>query len=135
MTGQEVRKLSSEDLSTQLMELRRRIFTLRQQSVTDKVTDLSQFKKSRQDIARMLTELSSRRIAGAPAAPAGGPKMPVISKAAAARKPAAKRAFAAIAAAKPVAKGSTHSPAPSAGKPAAKTAAKSAARKPAGKAS
>lgn len=130
MTGQEVRKLSSEDLSAQLTELRGRIFTLRQQSVTDKVIDLSQFKKFRRDLARTLTELSSRRIAGAPAASAGGPKMPVISKAAAARKPAAKRAFAAIAAAKPVPRSAAHS----AAKPAARPAAKPAARKPAGKA-
>jgi ribosomal protein L29 len=41
--------------------LRRRLLDLRSQAVTEKISDNSQFSKSRKDIARLLTEASRRR--------------------------------------------------------------------------
>lgn len=61
MTGKEVRALKDEEIRTELDRLRGRLFTLRAQSVTEKVEDNSQFTKIRRDIARLLTERSARR--------------------------------------------------------------------------
>ncbi len=60
MTGQEVRKLSEQEIKTQIADLRTALFALRQKSVTDKVEDISQFKKIRHDIARLTTEQTAR---------------------------------------------------------------------------
>jgi large subunit ribosomal protein L29 len=65
MTGAEVRALSDEEIREELKRLRGRAFTLRGQSVTEKVEDNSQFLKVRREIARLLTEQTSRRHAGA----------------------------------------------------------------------
>ena len=93
MTGQEVQKLSDEQIQAQISDLRTKLFTLRQQSVTDTVEDLSQFKKIRRDIARLLTEHGARARKGAPAAKAKVAK-PAAAKPAA-RKPAAAKTAAA----------------------------------------
>jgi len=61
MTPQEVRKLSDEEISVETERLRRKLLELRTQRVTDKVADTSQFRKTRQDIARLLTESTRRR--------------------------------------------------------------------------
>ncbi len=63
MTGKEVRDLSSEEIGVELARLRDRLYTLRTQSVTEKVEDNSQFKKVRRDIARLLTEQTARAAA------------------------------------------------------------------------
>lgn len=60
MTGAEVRKLKDEEIRVELARLRKRHFTLRAQAVTEKVEDVSQFKKTRKDIARLLTERRRR---------------------------------------------------------------------------
>ena len=60
MTGQEVRALTDEEITIELDRLRGRLFDLRQQVVTDKVEDNSQFGKIRRDIARLKTEQRSR---------------------------------------------------------------------------
>ena len=52
--------MTAEDLSTEATSLRRRLFDLRRQSVSEKVADNSQFKKTRKDIARVLTETTAR---------------------------------------------------------------------------
>ena len=62
MTGEEVRKLTEEELGVELNRLRGRLFTLRSQSVTEKVEDNSQFTNARRDIARVLTEQTARAI-------------------------------------------------------------------------
>jgi len=61
MTPQEVRKLSDEEISVETERLRRKLLELRTQRVTDKVADTSQFRKTRHDIARLLTESTRRR--------------------------------------------------------------------------
>ena len=60
MTGQEARAMSEEKLGAEIADLRRRLFALRSQTVTEKVEDNSQFKKVRRDIARLLTVQTER---------------------------------------------------------------------------
>ncbi len=60
MEGKEVRGLKDEEIKGELGRLRAKLFTLRAQSVTEKVEDNSQFRKIRRDIARLLTERRTR---------------------------------------------------------------------------
>jgi large subunit ribosomal protein L29 len=62
MKAQEVHKFSNEEVSVEIARLRKRMFELRTQKVTDKIEDTSQFKKTRRDIARLMTENRSREI-------------------------------------------------------------------------
>jgi large subunit ribosomal protein L29 len=64
MTGQEARAMSEEKLGAEIADLRRRLFALRSQTVTEKVEDNSQFRKVRRDIARLLTVQTERSRAG-----------------------------------------------------------------------
>jgi large subunit ribosomal protein L29 len=61
MKAKEVHKLSEEEIKVETQRLRKRLFELRTQAVTEKIQDTSQFRKVRKDIARVLTEASSRR--------------------------------------------------------------------------
>lgn len=60
MTGQEVRKMTDEELTLEIRTLRSKLHSLRTQVVTEKVEDVSSFKNARRDIARMLTERNAR---------------------------------------------------------------------------
>ena len=60
MNANEVRKLSDEELEIEAKRLRRQIFDLRTQAVTEKIEDTSQFGKIRKDVARVLTEQNVR---------------------------------------------------------------------------
>ena len=60
MKAKEVHKLSAEEILIEVKRLRRSLFDLRQQAVTEKITDTSQFGNIRRDIARLLTERSMR---------------------------------------------------------------------------
>ena len=62
MKAQEVHNFSNEEVSVEIDRLRKRMFELRTQKVTDKIEDTSQFKKTRRDIARLLTEQHTREI-------------------------------------------------------------------------
>lgn len=66
MKPKEVRSLTAEDLDTKLVDLRQKLYSLRVQSVTQKIEDNSQIGKTRRDIARLLTERRARQIAAAP---------------------------------------------------------------------
>lgn len=61
MKAKEVHKLSSDELTVEVKRLRRWMFDLRTQAVTEKIEDTSQFKKTRRDIARLLTEQHARQ--------------------------------------------------------------------------
>ncbi len=61
MKAKEVHRLSSEELAVEVKRLRRWMFDLRTQAVTEKIEDTSQFKKTRRDIARLLTEQHARQ--------------------------------------------------------------------------
>ena len=61
MKAKEVHKLSEEELKVETQRLRKRLFELRTQAVTEKIQDTSQFRKVRKDIARVLTDANSRK--------------------------------------------------------------------------
>jgi len=61
MKAKEVHKLSVEEIGIEVTRIRRRLFELSTQSVTEKIEDTSQFGKLRRDVARLLTEASQRR--------------------------------------------------------------------------
>ena len=65
MKSKEIKSLSSEDLSEKVGDLRRKLYTLRVQSQTEKIEDNSQIGKTRRDIARLLTERRAREVAAA----------------------------------------------------------------------
>lgn len=56
----DVRGLKGDELHTELERLRRHMFDLRSQAVTEKLEDSSQLAKTRKDIARVLTVMSER---------------------------------------------------------------------------
>lgn len=60
MTPNEVRKLDDEEIQIEVRRLRRDLFDLRSQAVTEKITDTSRFGKIKKDIARLLTEQTVR---------------------------------------------------------------------------
>jgi large subunit ribosomal protein L29 len=64
MKAKEVHKLSDEELQIEIDRLRRKMFDLRTQAVTEKIQDTSQFRKIKRDIARLLT-VQAGRMAGA----------------------------------------------------------------------
>jgi ribosomal protein L29 len=66
MTPAEIKKLNPDQLKTKLREGRDELFAMRQKNVTEKVADISSFKKKRKDIARTLTEMNARRHAATP---------------------------------------------------------------------
>jgi len=60
MTGAEVRAMKDEELKLTVAKLRSQLFEMRTKRVTETVTDTAQFGKVRKDIARLLTEQTSR---------------------------------------------------------------------------
>ena len=61
MKAREVHKLDTEELGIEVKTLRRKLYELRCQAVTEKIQDTSQFRKIRKDLARLLTEESARK--------------------------------------------------------------------------
>ncbi len=56
----EIRELSTEELHSELDRLRRHLFDLRSQAVTEKLEDPAQLGKTKRDIARIHTVLQER---------------------------------------------------------------------------
>lgn len=73
MKPKELRDKETPALQEELKGLRKRMFELRTQAVTEKVEDTSQYLKIRRDVARILTELNTRNRA-AVKTPAGAAK-------------------------------------------------------------
>ncbi len=59
----EIRNLSDEELQTELERLRRHLFDLRTQAVTEKLENPTQIRNTKRDIARILTVQNQRRVA------------------------------------------------------------------------
>lgn len=57
------RKRDTESLNKELADLQRHMFDLRAQSVTEKLEDPSQIRKSRRHVARLKTLLRERELA------------------------------------------------------------------------
>jgi len=55
MKVEEIRKLGAEELTKQLEEAHRELFNLRFQLATNQLTDYSQIRKAKRNIARMKT--------------------------------------------------------------------------------
>ncbi len=60
----ELNKLDLEQLRLRSAELRRKLLELRSQKAGDKVSDLSQFKKNRREVARVETLIRKHELAG-----------------------------------------------------------------------
>ncbi|RMF74106.1 MAG: 50S ribosomal protein L29, partial [Planctomycetota bacterium] len=60
MKIEELRAMKVDELHNELERLRRNLFDLRAQSVTEKLGDPTQLGKTRRDIARILTVLRER---------------------------------------------------------------------------
>ena len=58
--GKAVHKLGDEELTIEVDNLRKKLFELKTQGVTEKIQDTSQYGKIRKDIARLLSEQSTR---------------------------------------------------------------------------
>ena len=96
MEMNEIKKMNDEDLGLESARVRRALFNLKSQVVTEKIKDSSQFGKMRVELARLLTEESSRRVAkNPPVSRKKVAKAPVVKtsvlKNRAAKKPGAKR--------------------------------------------
>jgi len=66
MKIREVRQLTDEELAAELARLRRHLFDVRSQAVTEKLEDPTLITKARRDIARILTIQKERESAAAP---------------------------------------------------------------------
>jgi large subunit ribosomal protein L29 len=62
MKIKEIRELSDEELTSELDRLRRHVFDLRSQAVTEKLADPTMLTKARRDIARILTVKRHRQL-------------------------------------------------------------------------
>ena len=58
----EIREHSTEEIHNLLEETRRHLFDLRAQAVTEKLEDPSQLRKTKKDVARILTVMREREI-------------------------------------------------------------------------
>ena len=63
MKTSEIRELSDEELQSELDRLRRRLFDVRSQAVTEKLEDPSLVTKAKRDVARILTVIRERELA------------------------------------------------------------------------
>jgi len=61
MKIEELRAMKTDELHNELERLRRHLFDLRAQSVTEKLEDPMQVRKARRDIGRILTVLRNQR--------------------------------------------------------------------------
>ena len=71
MKAQEIRQLSDEELRSEVERLQRRLFDVRTQAVTEKLEDPSMLRKTKRDIARILTIQRQRQSASQQQAPEG----------------------------------------------------------------
>ena len=67
MDYREIKKLGTDEIDIEVGRLRRRLYDLRCQSVTEKIQETTQFGNVKRDVARLLTEKRAREIAVASA--------------------------------------------------------------------
>ncbi|MBT4767723.1 MAG: 50S ribosomal protein L29 [Phycisphaerae bacterium] len=60
MKPHEVKKLGDDEIDIEVASLRRHLFDLRCQTVTEKIQNTARFGKVKRDIARLLTEKRAR---------------------------------------------------------------------------
>jgi large subunit ribosomal protein L29 len=64
MKIKEIRQLSDEELTGEISRLRRHLYDVRAQAVTEKLEDPTRITRTRRDIARFLTVQNERARAG-----------------------------------------------------------------------
>ena len=62
MKARDIREMNPDELDDELESLRRRLFEIRTQAVTEKLEDPSMLTKAKRDIARLLTVMRQREI-------------------------------------------------------------------------
>jgi len=67
MKASEVHKMKDEELAEQTDRLRKQLFELRSQAVTEQLENPRQLRNLRRDIARLLTEQRERQLKQEPA--------------------------------------------------------------------
>ena len=67
MDMREIRKLGDDEIDIEVERLRRRLFELRTQMVTEKIQNTAQFGVAKKSIARLLTEKRARSMTGSAA--------------------------------------------------------------------
>src|SRR5688572_2347388 len=72
MTIKEIREKNPDQLRNELGERQKHLFDLRSQAVTEKLEDPSQLRKTRKEIARILTVLHERQLGGQASGTEGG---------------------------------------------------------------
>lgn len=65
MKTADMRQMKRDDLHAEITRLERHLFDLRAQAVTEKLADPTQLGKTRRDIARLLTIMREKELAGA----------------------------------------------------------------------
>jgi large subunit ribosomal protein L29 len=63
MKAAEIRKMSVAEIETAITETRHELLNLRFQTITGQLTDSSQIRKVRRDVARMETILNEKKMA------------------------------------------------------------------------
>ena len=71
MNISEIRDMTAEELQVELGRLRRHIFDLRSQAVTEKLENPSMITKARREIARILTIMRQNELAASKSEQAG----------------------------------------------------------------
>lgn len=61
LNGQRIRAMADDEIVTLVHKFRDELFVLKNQSVSEKVEDVTKFEKLRKDIARLKTEQGARR--------------------------------------------------------------------------
>ena len=62
MRIEEIRKLSNEDITKKIQDLKKQLFDLRFKQATGQTQNVADIKKTRKTIARLSTVLSERRL-------------------------------------------------------------------------
>jgi large subunit ribosomal protein L29 len=59
--AEEIHEMSDEAIEQTMTQLRRLLYDLKSQAVTEKLEDPSQLRKTRRDVARLMTEQTARK--------------------------------------------------------------------------
>ncbi|MBR4237002.1 50S ribosomal protein L29 [bacterium] len=62
MRIEEIRKLSNEDITKKIQDLKKQLFDLRFKQATGQLQNVADIKKTRKTIARLSTVLNERRV-------------------------------------------------------------------------
>lgn len=61
MKAQEIREMNPDELQDKLNDLRRRVFDLRSQAVTEKLENTKALRNAKRDVARVMTVIREKK--------------------------------------------------------------------------